>query len=115
MVWVINRHVHFWIWRQSLRMRIFIKDDSYTGLAMALSFMSYLFLIMLWGCGAVAEDIGSSEQLYFMLMTSRSSLFNTSGIVGGVDMALEAINSNPNLLPRYQLNYTTLFDSEVHK
>ena len=96
-------------------MRIFIKDDSYTGLAMALSFMSYLFLIMLWGCGAVAEDIGSSEQLYFMLMTSRSSLFNTSGIVGGVDMALEAINSNPNLLPRYQLNYTTLFDSEVHK
>lgn len=69
-------------------------------------------LSFLCACNIVAGD-GESKQLYFMYMTSRGALFNSSGTVAGVDMALERINSNGNVLSGYYLNYTTLFDSQV--
>lgn len=67
-----------------------------------------LLLTVQWQTAA-----SQTTQLYFMYVTSKSSVFNSSGTVAAVDMALETINADPNLLPGYQLNYPELLDSEV--
>lgn len=53
-----------------------------------------------------------STPLYFSLITSFGAAFNSSGTVPGVQVALDAINSDPSLLPGYSLHYT-LTDSQV--
>ena len=60
-------------------------------------------------CGGQAE-----HNLTFMLMTSFGQFgFNSSGLMPAADMALEDINSNPQVLPGYSLTYDTLRDSQV--
>ena len=52
------------------------------------------------------------KSLYFALMMSFGGDFRTSGTIPGVQVALDQINSDPTLLPGYQLHYT-LTDSQV--
>ena len=53
------------------------------------------------------------KSLYFALMMSfGGDQFRSSGVIPGVEVALDQINSDPTLLPGYQLHYT-LTDSQV--
>ena len=52
------------------------------------------------------------QPLFFSLMTSFSETFDSSGIVPGVNVALDIINSNLQLLNGYSLHYI-LSDSNV--
>ena len=52
------------------------------------------------------------KSLYFALMMSFGGDFQSSGAIPGVQVALDQINSDPTLLPGYQLHYT-LTDSQV--
>ena len=52
------------------------------------------------------------KSLYFALMMSFGGDFRSSGAIPGVQVALDQINSDPTLLPGYQLHYT-LTDSQV--
>ena len=44
--------------------------------------------------------------LYISLMVSFGGEFDGRGVIGGVQMALEEINSDPTMLPGYNLHYT---------
>ena len=44
--------------------------------------------------------------LYIALLVSFGGEFDSSGVVPGVQMALDQINSDPNILPGYTLHYT---------
>ena len=44
--------------------------------------------------------------LYIALMVSFGGEFDSSGVIPGVQMALDQINSNPAMLPGYTLHYT---------
>ena len=50
--------------------------------------------------------------LYFALLQSFGGLYNGSGSVAGLQVALDRINNDPNLLPGYTLHYT-LTDTQV--
>ena len=50
--------------------------------------------------------------LYFALLQSFGGLYNGSGSVAGLQVALDRINKDPNLLPGYTLHYT-LTDTQV--
>ena len=52
------------------------------------------------------------KSLYFALMMSFGGDYRSSGTIPGVQVALDQINSDPTLLPGYQLHYT-LTDSKV--
>ena len=59
-------------------------------------------------------DQAEQHNLTFMLITSFGQYgFNSSGQIPAVDMALEDINSNPQVLPGYNLMYDKLRDSQV--
>ena len=52
--------------------------------------------------------------LRIMFFTSNGGeLFNSSGAVPAVDLALKDIAASPGVLGRYSLSYTTVFDSRV--
>ena len=86
---------------------------AYTSLHLVQLASSVLLLLTLQWQTAASQNT-DQKQLYFMYLTSKSSVFNSSGSVASVDMALEKINADPFLLPSYQLNYSELFDSEVN-
>ena len=56
----------------------------------------------------------SVHDLTFMFVTSfGQSGFNASGVVPAADIALEDINSHPNVLSGYNLVYDRVRDSQV--
>ena len=62
------------------------------------------------------EDASGAEPLkplYFMYITSFGESFNSSGTIPAVDLAVEAVNADPTLLPGYELRYNGPFDSKV--
>ena len=61
-----------------------------------------------------AETIDGTTPLYFGLMQSFGVGFNSSGVIGGVEVALDQINSDSTMLPGYTLHYT-LMDSQVRE
>ena len=75
--------------------------------------LSSLFLFELFAGGE------SVHNLTFMFVTSfgqaDNSAFNASGVVPAADIALEDINSHPDVLNGYQLVYDTVRDSQVTK
>ena len=79
------------------------------GVCSALS--QWCLLLLLTAVGGQAEQ----HNLTFMLITSFGQYgFNSSGLlIPAVDMALEDINSNPQVLPGYSLMYDKLRDSQV--
>ena len=44
--------------------------------------------------------------LYIALMVSFGGEFNSSGVIPGVQLALDQINNDPTMLPGYTLHYT---------
>ena len=61
-----------------------------------------------------SQEVKAEHNLTFMLMTSFGQFgFNSSALMPAADMALEDINSNPQVLPGYRLMYDTLRDSQV--
>ena len=46
--------------------------------------------------------------LYIALMMAFDGDYITSGVIPGVQLALDQINSNPDILPGYTLHYTLL-------
>ena len=64
------------------------------------------------GTNPTEEASVGFKSLYFALMMSFGGDFRSSGAIPGVQVALDQINSDPTLLPGYQLHYT-LTDSQV--
>ena len=62
--------------------------------------------------GETSNDTATTVPIYFALIMSFGGAFNSSGTVPGVQIALDLINSHPNLLPGYSLHYTAT-DSQV--
>lgn len=55
-----------------------------------------------------------NQNLTFMFVTSFGRFgLNSSGAIPAADIALEAINAHPNILPGYDLVYDRIRDSEV--
>jgi hypothetical protein len=55
-----------------------------------------------------------NQNLTFMFMTSFGRFgLNSSGVIPAADIALEAINADPSILPGYDLVYDRVRDSEV--
>ena len=57
--------------------------------------------------------VNCSQNLSFLLLTSFSSEFNTSGVISAVDLALKDVLQDSNLLDHYTLQYTTAIDTKV--
>ena len=53
------------------------------------------------------------SQLNFSFITSLTGDFVASGGIAAVDLALEQINSTPEILPNHTLRYTEILDSNV--
>ena len=76
-------------------------------------------LLVFFACACSAQYLrtyppkqNDTVPLYFALMQSFGGGFNGSGVIGGVEVALDQINDDPTLLPGYTLHYT-LTDSQV--
>ena len=77
---------------------------------MALRVITVLSVLML----SIPKVAQSDQNLTFMFITSFGRFgLNSSGAVPAADIALEAINANPNILPGYNLVYDGVLDSEV--
>ena len=61
---------------------------------------------------AVQTNNDTTVPIYIALIMSFGGAFNSSGTLPGVQVALDLINSEPNLLPGYSLHYTAT-DSQV--
>ena len=55
----------------------------------------------------------SKPKLYFSFITSLTGDFVASGGITAVDIALDQINSSPDILPNHFLEYTEILDSNV--
>ena len=63
---------------------------------------------------SAAANGGDTKDLTFMFITSFGRYgYNSSGARPAADIALEIINSRPDLLDGYRLVYDTVRDSEV--
>ena len=75
-----------------------------------ISVVALFSLLMLWKPAVVK----CNQNLTFMFITSFGRFgLNSSGAVPAADIALEAINADPNILPGYNLVYDQVRDSEV--
>ena len=75
--------------------------------------MSPLIIFMIVPFFALTES-QSIHNLTFMFVTSfGQSGFNASGVVPAADIALEDINSHPDVLQGYHLMYDKVRDSQV--
>ena len=62
----------------------------------------------------LAVPVNCFQNLSFLLLTSFSSEFNTSGVISAVDLALkDVLLQDSILLDDFILQYTTAIDSQV--
>ena len=59
-----------------------------------------------------AAGVNGTCPLYIALMMSFGGDFVSSGVIPGIQLAINQINSDPSILPGYTLHYT-LLDSQV--
>ena len=81
---------------------------------MSRSLCMLLFFFAFFAFFAIAKS-RSIQNLTFMFVTSfgRQSGFNASAVVPAADIALEDINSHPDVLQGYHLMYDEVRDSQV--
>ena len=73
-----------------------------------------MIALLLLVCVISVGDSASPYNLTFMLITSYGQYgFNSSGALPAADMALEDINSDPDILVGYNLIYDKVRDSMV--
>ena len=74
-----------------------------------------IWLLMVLLISVYNRDIrvAAKKDLYFSFITALSGGSTSSGGIPIIDYALEQINNDSRLLPDYNLNYTTVLDSEV--
>ena len=83
-------------------------------LTMAVSAIVVLSILSLSIPEVVSQSNG--KNLTFMFITSFGRFgLNSSGVIPAADIALEAINADPNILPGYNLVYDRIRDSEVSR
>ena len=72
--------------------------------------MSSLLVV---GLLLLTVPVNCLQNLSFLLLTSSSSEFNTSGVISAIDLALKDVLQDSTLLDRYMLQYTIAIDSKV--
>ena len=73
-----------------------------------------LRILFLWFILLQISEGESDRNLTFMFVTSFGQFgLNSSGVVPAADLALEDINTNPDILPGYKLVYDRIRDSQV--
>lgn len=74
-------------------------------------------LLLVAALSSLQHSVGGQSEntnLTFMLIISYGEFgFNSSGGLPAAEMALEDINSNPDMLPGYNLVYDRIRDSQV--
>ena len=79
--------------------------------------MAHVWLLLVCVLSVMWDPAASQpHNLTFMLITSYGQYgYNSSGALPAADMALEDINSDPDILSGYNLMYDKVRDSMVHK
>ena len=73
-----------------------------------------MFSLLLVALLLLTVHVNCSQNLSFLLLTSSSSEFNTSGVISAVDLALNDVMLQDSiLLDDFMLQYTTAIDSRV--
>ena len=70
------------------------------------------FTILVALCTAVCNAAGETS-VYFSLMVSSAPTLDTTGAVRAVNKTLELVNRDSNILPGFQLQYSTVLDTQV--
>ena len=73
----------------------------------------YWRVALLWMYAVVVAS--SQKTLHFSYITAKTGSFVSSGAIPVVDLALEQINNRTDILPNYNLSYTTILDSKVNE
>ena len=73
-----------------------------------------LFMILLVSVCYSKIVVTAKKDLHFSFITALSGGSTSSGGIPIIDYALEQINNDSRVLPEYNLQYTTVLDSEVN-
>ena len=76
----------------------------------AVSYWRTAALLWLFASGAACRQ---KTGIHFPYITAKTGSFVSSGGIPAVDLALEQINNRTDILPNYNLSYTTILDSKV--
>ena len=83
-------------------------------LQVLLTLVSFFWITSETNANTAVISSSNSTALYFGLMLSLSGDDQSSGVLAGVQAALDEINRRDDLLPGYSLNFTpTLTNSKV--
>ena len=80
-----------------------------------LSFLLKLFQNLLLLLLLVSDSVGKERKIpiTFQLQSSITGIPDLSGLVPGIDVALDIINENTSVLPDYHLQYKDIVDAQV--
>ena len=80
-----------------------------------MSMMNANFLLFI--SAIIAATAEAEKTLYFSLIVSfgENNGYNSSVAIPAVNIALEHVNSHPNLLPGYRLEYKNYRNSQVFR
>ena len=73
-----------------------------------------VILILVSVCSSDLTVAAAKKPLHFSFITALSGGSTSSGGIPIIDFALKQINNDTRLLPEYDLQYTTVLDSEVY-
>ena len=65
---------------------------------------------------SVSDSAGEAQKnITFQLQSSMTRIPDLSGLVPGIDVALDLINKNSTILPDYHLRYKDIVDAQVRE
>ena len=77
--------------------------------------MRLLMILLVSVCySKIVVAANLKKDLHFSFITALSGGSTSSGGIPIIDYALEQINNDSRVLPEYNLQYTTVLDSEVN-